>query len=172
MAFDLEDFYDLKWPQLTEIWNFIFPWRNNRSHKDWFWRTRQLYLTKLTKFSKRKIKNSSQNVKLWNSHYPTDNKKMTLILVWSCDTWHSEKIFFIFYQPNYDGDRFEMLVTESLHVGDFFNVKNRLQTPQISHQQKMSPTPVSNIDVTHIILKHIGHLTVTFRIAWILGLVI
>ena len=59
-------------------------------------------------------------------------------------------------------------MTESLHVGDFFNVKNRLQTPQISHQQKMSPTPVSNIDVTHIILKHIGHLTVTFRIALIL----
>ena len=54
--FDLEGFYDLKWPQLTEIWSFIFPWRNNRSHNDGFWRTRQLYLTKLTKFSKKKLK--------------------------------------------------------------------------------------------------------------------
>ena len=66
--FDLEGFYDLKWPQLTEIWNFIFPWRNNRSHNDGFWRTRQLYLTKLTKFSKN-FKISSQNVKLWNRDY-------------------------------------------------------------------------------------------------------
>ena len=37
---------DLSWRKSKKS---TFPWRNNRSHKDWFWRTRQLYLTRLAK---------------------------------------------------------------------------------------------------------------------------
>ena len=143
MAFDLEGFYDLKWPQLTEIWNFIFPWRNNRSHKDWFWRTRQLYLTKLTKFSKKKInKNSSQNVKLWNIHYPSDNKNdFDSSHVICFITWHSEKMLVTSCHWQRYVDDFMMLTDlrswwQNYYVGDFLNVKNRLPKSQIGQTLK------------------------------------
>ena len=58
----------------------------------------------------------------------------------------------------YDGDRFRMLVAETLcwrpfcYVGDVLNVLNRLPTSQACHQHIRSPPSVTYIDVTNFFL--------------------